>query len=67
MQRVVCAAMGKLDFPQTSGYVMCLAARVWFNGRTKASQALDEGSIPFTRSKLCVFSMIAGTTDATVR
>jgi hypothetical protein len=24
--------------------------RVWFNGRTKASQALGEGSIPFTRS-----------------
>ena len=26
------------------------AKRVWFNGRTEASQALDEGSIPFTRS-----------------
>tara|TARA_R110000868_G_scaffold241255_2_gene495791 strand:+ start:1917 stop:2090 length:174 start_codon:yes stop_codon:yes gene_type:complete len=24
--------------------------RVWFNGRTKASQALDEGSIPSIRS-----------------
>ena len=25
--------------------------RVWFNGRTLASQARNEGSIPFTRSK----------------
>ena len=26
------------------------SARVWFNGRTRASQALDVGSIPITRS-----------------
>ena len=26
-------------------------ARVWFNGRTNPFQGLDEGSIPFTRSK----------------
>lgn len=32
--------------------------RAWYNGSTKASQALDEGSIPFARTKnkadLCV-------------
>ena len=26
-------------------------SRVWYNGSTKASQALDEGSIPFARTK----------------
>ena len=26
-------------------------SRAWYNGRTKASQALDEGSIPFARTK----------------
>lgn len=25
------------------------AMRAWFNGRMEASQALDEGSIPFAR------------------
>ncbi len=25
--------------------------RAWYNGSTKASQALDEGSIPFARTK----------------
>ena len=29
-----------------------LFVRVWFNGRMKASQALDEGSIPFTRFEM---------------
>ena len=28
------------------------ALRVWFNGRTKAFQAFDAGSIPVTRSTL---------------
>ena len=28
--------------------------RAWFNGRMEASQALDEGSIPFARSIFCL-------------
>ena len=28
-----------------------LYLRAWYNGSTKASQALDEGSIPFARTK----------------
>ena len=34
-------------------------ARAWYNGRTKASQALDEGSIPFARTKFEVCFMRA--------
>ncbi len=30
---------------------MIQRTRAWYNGRTKASQALDEGSIPFARTK----------------
>ena len=30
---------------------MCWLSRAWYNGSTKASQALDEGSIPFARTK----------------
>ena len=38
----------------TVGVIASLAAtlRVWFNGRTKASQALSGGSIPLTRSSI---------------
>ena len=35
-------------------------SRVWFNGRTWASQARSEGSIPFTRS---IFVEISAFTD----
>lgn len=32
-------------------FVVFCSLRVWYNGSTKASQALDEGSIPFARTK----------------
>ena len=36
--------------PCTGSNAPAWSARVWFNGRTRASQALDVGSIPITRS-----------------
>ena len=31
-------------------YIECTALRAWYNGSTSASQAEDEGSIPFART-----------------
>jgi hypothetical protein len=43
----------RLRYKLSANYaITMISLRVWFNGRTKASQALDEGSIPFTRSNL---------------
>ena len=43
-----CEVYGKVTF----------RTRIWFNGRIKASQALDEGSILFIRSswRICGFT-----------
>ena len=32
-------------------YIKCSTLRAWYNGSTSASQAEDEGSIPFARTK----------------
>ena len=32
-------------------YIKCTSLRAWYNGSTSASQAEDEGSIPFARTK----------------
>ena len=32
-------------------YIRCALLRAWYNGSTSASQAEDEGSIPFARTK----------------
>ena len=36
-----------------------LPERDWFNGRTKASQALDTGPIPVSRSNILYFYFIS--------
>lgn len=32
--------------------IKCTTLRAWYNGSTSASQAEDEGSIPFARTKI---------------
>ena len=41
-----------LAFPNLNVVFSTCCLRVWSNGRMRASQAWDEGSIPFTRSNL---------------